>query len=108
MDCGGYNKADTSATLNFGVIKMSEVKNAMFQFGTDNKIFEDTDLITLSEALSMFESNRGKFIQELERDNNPQMCVWINCKDNQSYGYSLYDWCADDFQVINDELWMRA
>jgi hypothetical protein len=84
------------------------MKNTMFQYATNRKIIEDTGLLTLEASKALFENYRSDFIEELELDNNPQMCIWINCEDSYSYGETLLNWCADDFKVIDGELYQRV
>lgn len=84
------------------------MKNTMFQFATNNEIFNDTGLITAEESLQLFKGNRAKFIRELELGRNPEMCIWIDCDTDSSYGETSLYWIADDFQVIDGELWQRV
>jgi hypothetical protein len=83
-------------------------KDCMFQYGTNQRMLADTDLITLDEAKELFNKNRGDFINRLNADENPQMCIWINCATNESYGETLHNWYAEDFRVIDSELWKKV
>lgn len=83
-------------------------KDCMFQYATNQRILADTDLITLDEAKTLFDKNRVDYIERLEKDENPQMCIWINCETSGSYGDTLHNWCAEDFRVIDGELWQRV
>lgn len=85
-----------------------EIRNAMFQFATNREIFVDTGLITITEAKKLFEENKGKFIDELNFDRNPEMCIWIDCETPSSYGNALIHWVADDIKIIDDEVYIRA
>ena len=84
------------------------MKNCMFQYATRHRILVDTDLITQDEAQKFFDNNRQDFIERLNKNEDPQMCVWINCETSKGYGKTLYDWCADDFKVIDGELYQRV
>jgi len=84
------------------------MKNCMFQYATRHRILVDTDLITQDEAQKFLDKNRQDFIERLNKDEEPQMCVWINCENSRDYGETLYDWCADDFKVIDGELYQRV
>lgn len=85
---------------------MSDIKDCMFQYATHKEIIEDTDLITLKEAKKLFDDYRQDFTEKL--DCNPQMVIWINCETNGSYSETLYNWCAEDFKVIEGELYQRV
>lgn len=82
--------------------------DSMFQYGTNHTMLADTDLITKSEAVALFDNNKADFIKRLENDENPQMAVWVNCSGSQSYGQALYNWYADDFKVIDGELYQKV
>lgn len=84
------------------------IKDCMFQYATSQKILADTDLITLDEAKKLFDKNKSDYIERLEKDENPQMCIWIACKNNSSYGDTLHNWYSEDFRVIDGELWQRV
>ena len=80
----------------------------MFQYGTNQRMLDDTDLITLSEAMELFNKNRDDFIKRLDDDENPQMAVWTNCRTPASYGEALYNWCSEDFKIIDGELYQKV
>jgi DNA topoisomerase VI subunit A len=84
------------------------MKDCIFQYGTNQRILVDTDLITMSEALELLENNRADFIERLESDESPEMALWINCKSNDGYGETSHHWHADDFKVIDGELYQRV
>lgn len=84
------------------------MKNTMFQYATRNKILADTDLITLDEAVELFNKNKSDYIDRLDKDEEPQMCIWIDCDTNASYGKTLHNWYAEDFKVIDGELYQKV
>ena len=84
------------------------MKDCMFQYGTKHRMLADTDLITREKAIELFDKNKDDFIDRLDKDEEAQMCIWINCKDNKSYGETLHDWCADEFKVIDGELYKKV
>ena len=84
------------------------MKDCMFQYATRHRILADTDLITQDEAMALFHKNRDNYIDRLNKEEEPQMCVWIDCATNASYGKTLHDWCADDFKVIDGQLYQRV
>ena len=79
----------------------------MFQYATRHKIYANTDLITLDEAKELFDKNRDDFLAR-PVDEESEMVIWINCKNNSSYGDSLYCWCAEDFRVIDGVTYKRV
>lgn len=83
-------------------------KDCIFQYATNHRILADTDLITLDDAKALFDKNKQDYIERLQADENPQMCVWINCDTSASYGETLYNWCSEDFKVIDGELYQRV
>lgn len=68
-------------------------KDCMFQYtvvGTgffrDYKPIEDTGLITRAEADKLWLKYKDDFVMQLKReDTEPEMGIWINCKDNTDY-----------------------
>ncbi len=84
------------------------MKDCMFQYGTKHTMLADTDLITLPEAMFLFNKNRENFIKRLENDEDPQMAVWIECATPQSYDKTLHNWYAEDFKVIDGQLYQAV
>jgi hypothetical protein len=84
------------------------MKNAMFQYATGNKILVDTDLITLDQAVSLFDENESDYLERLGKDEDPEMAIWINCATNSGYGETLKHWCADDMKLIDGQLYARV
>ena len=84
---------------------MSELKNCMFQYAIEKEIIFDSDLLTRDEAVKLFEDNKQDFAKRLWHEESPQMCVWVNCKNETSYGDTLFNWCAEDFKVVGGELY---
>lgn len=82
--------------------------NCMFQYATRNKILADTGLITKECAEELFARNKDDFKKRLENDEEPEMAIWVNCKDNLDYGETLRHWNATDFITYNGELWVRV
>lgn len=88
--------------------KVTLMKNSIFQYGTNQRMLVDTDLISIDDANLLFAKNRDDFSERLVNGENPEMCVWINCKNNQDYNESSSRWVADDMKVIDGELWQRV
>ena len=70
----------------------------MFQFATQNGMIEDTGLVTLARAKELWNKYKNKFIFLHENGENPEMCIWINCHDDCSYGDSI--WFVDYKSII--------
>lgn len=72
-------------------------KDCMFQYIVttgqifrDYKSIEDTDLITREEADALWLKYRDDFIRNLKDEwAQPEMGIWINCKDNTDYHTSV-------------------
>ena len=84
------------------------MKDCMFQYATRHKVLADTDLIYMEEAKGLFEKNLDDYITRLENEEDPEMVIWIDCSDRNSYGETLYHWCAKDFKVIEGNLYKRV
>ena len=62
------------------------MKDCMFQFADINETFVDTGLISIEEAVRLWDENKEKFIDlVLNGISDPGMCIWVNCKDNSDY-----------------------
>jgi hypothetical protein len=72
---------------------MSNKKDCMFQYAVTSTgwlreydIKEDTGLITRKQAEELWHKYKEDFIKQLEReDTEPEMGIWIDCKDNIDY-----------------------
>lgn len=73
-------------------------KNCMFQFATTHEIIENTELITLVNAKALWEKNKTKFMKLHGEDSNPEMCIWIDCKDDGDYHSNI--WYVDCESII--------
>ena len=82
-------------------------ENCMFQYATRHKILADTDLISLDCANKLFNKNIDDFKERLLNNEEPEMCIWINCKDNSSYGEKSIYWHSDDIKVIDGEMYQK-
>lgn len=87
--------------------KTATEKSYMFQFADagwscsgyscgDTKIFEDTGLITESDALELWEKNLTKFKELYEENHRPEMCIWQDCKSNIDYHTTMKHVVHDD------------
>ena len=83
---------------------MSELKDCMFQYATRHRVLVDTDLITKSEAIELFNKNKEDFKKRLDLGEEPEMALWVNCKDNSSYGDTLQYWDSD-LKLIDGRLY---
>jgi hypothetical protein len=98
-----YSKGVTLDNLKGEII----MKNAMFQYATKYRTLNDTPLITLEEAISLFKENREDFKSRLKSGEEPEMAVWIDCKSSDSYGETLYHWDSD-MKVIDGILYQAV
>lgn len=78
-------------------------KNCMFQYATrDWKIYEDTWLITLDEANTLWEKYFEQCKQELKDWLCPQMCIRENCNSETDYSKMLKSIDYYDCEVMNN------
>lgn len=84
------------------------MKDCMFQYATENRTYVDTDLITMDEALELFNKWKGEFKKHLENGQEPEMAIWINCADETCYGETLHHWYHSEFMVCDGALWRLA
>lgn len=80
-------------------------KDCMFQYATKYKVLEDTDLITIDEAIKLFNDSKELFKKHLVNEDEPEMAIWINCKSSSSYGDTLHHWSSCEFKVIEGNLY---
>ena len=100
-----------------GTINIEQVKKELYDYSQyihetsivydtiTPDIYEDTDLITLSEAKALWNKHKTQFISQLQDDNSsPEMVVWINCKNNTDYATELY-YADNDTKTDGKNLW---
>ena len=79
----------------------------MFQYAYDSfliDIKENTDLITLEEAESLWEKYYSDCLDNLKEGNKPQMCIWQDCNSNTNYGNVLKEIdYRDKYEIKNGE-----
>lgn len=85
--------------------KMAIKKNCMFQCATKQEIIVDTDLITRPEAEKLWKENYEKIKTKWNNYESPQMCLWIDCKDNTDYHTIDKEIDYRDYQLINDNFY---
>ena len=89
---------------------LPEKRNCMFQYATSYKyistdIYEDTDLITLSEAKALWNKYKPQFISQLQDDtSNPEMVIWTDCESKTDYATELY-YADNDTKTDGKNLW---
>ena len=89
---------------------LPEQKNCMFQYSTSyryisTEIYEDTDLITLSEAKALWSKYKSQFISQLQDDtSNPEMVIWTDCESNTDYATELY-YADNNTKTDGENLW---
>jgi hypothetical protein len=83
-------------------------KNCAFQYASNRQIFNDTDLITKSEAIELFNKNLPDFIdkmQELDGYGNVEMAIWCDMNSNTNYHKTLIHIHSDDCVIKNGNLY---
>lgn len=95
--------------------ELREIKNhtkpdCVFQYADAfGRISENTDLITRVEAEQLWEKYIPQFTQDVEKERNPEMCIWIDMDDVYSFGKTAENrhWCGDDFRAKDGRLIKR-
>ena len=80
---------------------MEDTKSYMFQYATQQKIFEDTGLVTLSEAQSLWDKYQQSIREEWNEFSRPHMCIWQNCNSVTDYGDILKEIDYFDCELEN-------
>lgn len=66
------------------------MKNYAFQFASQRgEVFEDTDLISLEEAKTLWEENYEKAYYNLSNGIGIEMCIWQDMKNDGDYHTKL-------------------
>ena len=79
--------------------------NCGFQFATTNKIILCKNGLSRFEAELLFEQHRNDFVQMVERDEEPEMCVWINMVDDFDYNKKGSHWHYGDMIVRDGRMY---
>ncbi len=87
---------------------VNQVKDCMFQFETKLKTYHDTDLLTATECIELFDLCKSDFLNELGLGNEPQMAIWVDCASSQSYGRATRYWDESNVNVIDGRVWTLA
>lgn len=83
------------------------MKNAMFQFYDGRVIVDDTDLITLDEAIDLFESRKVDFAKSMELGLDCQMCIWHECEHETDYRLAFKDWHSSSVKFDGRHFWVK-
>ena len=83
------------------------MKNAMFQFYDGVSVVDDTGLITLDEALTLFDLRKNDFAKALSRDLDCQMCIWHECISDTDYRNAYKDWHSSNVKFDGKQFWVR-
>jgi len=82
------------------------MKNCAFQYAVyTGKIYENTDLITMEEALMLWDKYEDLFIKHLKSNNNPEMVIWIDMKNEDDYHTTLKHWDSNNIILHNERLY---
>lgn len=82
------------------------MKSAMFQYYDGEKMVDDTGLISLSEAIELFESRKESFALSLSVGLNCQMCIWHECEHDSDYRVAYKDWNSSNVRCENGRFWV--
>lgn len=80
----------------------------MFQYAYDSflgvKIVCNTEPQTLEESQKLWDKYYPDCLRKLKEGEKPQMCLWIDCKDNTNYHTveKEIDY-RDDYEIIKGE-----
>lgn len=85
-----------------------EKKNCMFQYATRHRVLVDSNLMSLEDANALFDKNIDDYKERLLNGEEPEMCIWINCKNNSDYHETSKHWHSDDIKVIDGEIYQRV
>lgn len=80
----------------------------MFQYYNNSKeraMIEDTGLITLSEAIGLFDKYYIQAVESIIYGYEVQMVIWCNCSDPSDYGTMYADMDSRDVKVIGGKLY---
>ena len=82
-------------------------KDKMFQYATNREIIKDTELITEEEANDLWVKYINDAKSKLRDGEEPQMCIWINCKKNGDYHTKdeIKDLDYSDCEYINGRVY---
>lgn len=80
-------------------------KNAMFQYDNGFNTIENTDLITMEEAESLWNKYIGEIKQYLLDGEKVQICIWQNCDTNTDYSSVLKEVDYIDCEVKNGKIY---
>lgn len=91
---------------------LREKKNCMFQYALNpSKVFlkepiiENTELITRKEADKLWDKYLMDFMKQLENGREPEMVIWINCKNCTDYREDIKHIHADNTMVESGHLY---
>lgn len=83
------------------------MKNAMFQYYNGQTMVDDTGLISLDDAISLFESRKQSFAQSMSAGLICRMCIWCKCKNEIDYRVAYKDWHPSNVKYENGHFWVK-
>ena len=87
--------------------KGNEMKNAMFQYYDGVTMVDDTGLISLEDAIELFESRKQSFAHSISAGLICQMCIWCECKHESDYRVTYKDWHSSNVKYENGYFWVK-
>ena len=83
------------------------MKNAMFQYYDGVTMVDDTGLISLEDAIELFESRKQSFAHSMSAGLICQMRVWCECKHESDYLVTYKDWHSSNVKYENGYFWVK-
>lgn len=83
------------------------MKTAMFQYYDGVTMVDDTGLISLEDAIELFESRKDSFAQSMSAGLTCQMCIWHDCKHEIDYRLVYKDWHSSNVKFENGHFWVK-
>lgn len=79
--------------------------NCAFQYATKHEVYEDTILITLEQALILWDKYIEKYKEDFQYDDEPEMAVWVDMKSPVDYHTKARYWHSSTVKVIDGDLY---
>jgi len=82
------------------------MKNCMFQYAKSwGSIYEDTWLITYSEAEELWKKYYPIAVKEIKDGLEPQMVIWGDCENETDYGEIIKEVDFHNCEVIGEKIY---
>ena len=81
------------------------MKNTLFQYHNGCETVEDTELITLEEAIQLWDKYFSEVKSLLADGEKVQMCIWGDANSNTDYSKVIKEVDYRDCKVENDNIY---